>query len=284
MTHRAIKDEMNKLLKYLAFFSIYLLARPVYAVQFNHFKLKGSLKEVQTQVNAQAFSRNNKSTVQTESKVPLIEDLIKALSGTYNDIGKEQTDRLLENYDLGGGVLNFSGFTWYRPMINYDIKVDRNLAPHFNSDIWIVRDKFHIYIEAASLLTNLKENDLIEVSDETIGAFAGITFKRTYQYTHFATSYLEGLTSDYSKLFMSFAKYNPKGILSIGKNHILKKTDIFTFNAGGVVDAPLGNGSSISAGVLTNIAKRVETQIQNVEEDSSNSGDEVAYMRYCSYI
>ena len=143
---------------------------------------------------------------------PLLDEIEEILTGNAEGIGKEQTDKLLKNYDLGGGLLNFSGFSWQKPMLNYDLRVNRELAPDLISDKWIVQDSLTIFIEAATLISNLQKQALLDVAAADFGAFAGVTFKRTYHYNHFADSYKEGLTSDFSKLFLGFKKFSLKGI------------------------------------------------------------------------
>ncbi len=101
-------------------------------------------------------------------------------------------------------MLNFSGFSWQRPEANFQLYVNRQLSPDLFSSKWIVHDTFLVGVEASTLLTNMREQDMIDLSDEAIGAFAGLSFVREYKYSHFASTFLEGLQADYSKLFLSF--------------------------------------------------------------------------------
>ena len=154
-------------------------------------------------------------------------------------------------------------------MLNYDIKANRELAPHLESDQWIVQDTLTIYIDAATLLQNFSEMGIVEITQSSIEAFAGLTFKRKYHYFHFAPTYLDGLTSDYSKLFLSFLKYHPEGIFDLSPNEVMKRSDQFTFNAGGRVEAPLGNGLELRAGILVSYAFNNTVMIQKLEPSDS---------------
>lgn len=229
---------------------VFLVSFQVYAYEFRHFTLNPRIKS------------------KSISHPSILKDLTEYMQANYEEIGNEQFQRLRENHDLGGGVLNFSGFTWYKPMVNYDIKAHRELAPHLESDQWIVQDTLTIFIEAATLLKNLADMEIITITPAQLEAFAGLTFKRKYHYYHFAPTYLDGLGSDYSKLFLSFLKYHPEGIFDLSVNEVMKKSDLFTFNAGGKIDAPLGNGLELRAGVLISYAFKNTVMIQGLADES----------------
>jgi hypothetical protein len=281
---------MTIITRYFLFFVIITHQIDAMAVNFEHFKLKGSLKEINQEISDQIGSQiknghgvrsmKNSGLVDqgygvNEKMSPLIEELTASLSGSYQKIGMAQTRRLMDNYDLGGGVLNFSGFTWYKPMLNYQISANREVAPHYPSDKWMIHDTFTIYLEAATLLTNLKDKNLIDIDNATIGAFAGVTFKRVYHYYHFSKNYMDGITADFSKLLMSFTKFNTKDVLNLPEYEAIRKVDTFTFNAGGVIAAPVGNGANVQAGVLINTAYSNNTLIQKVGEEDKSRPEEM---------
>ncbi|MEE2671794.1 MAG: hypothetical protein VYA54_08790 [Bdellovibrionota bacterium] len=241
----------------------------VWAYEFTHFQLNknfGSRKQmgVKSMGSTKGFS-----------DASIMPDLTAYMLANYQEIGNEQFLDLLNNHDLGGGVVNFSGFTWYKPMINYDITANRDLAPHFASEKWIVQDTLVISIEAATLLQNLSDLEVINITPSQLEAFAGLTFKRKYHYFHFADNYLDGLSSDYSKLFLSFLKYNPEGIFDMGEYEVMKRSDEFTFNAGGKVEAPLGNGLEVRAGVLVTYAFNNIIQVQKLGSGEAQPGENV---------
>ncbi|MFT6633575.1 MAG: hypothetical protein ACJAS4_003546 [Bacteriovoracaceae bacterium] len=264
---------MRNWLKFIYISTVFILSNPTWAVEFSHFELKGKLKQ-SARIKIQALKERSQNKSANESikgidpgsveMAPILSEISDMLSGQYEDIGMDQTRRLLENHDMGGGVLNFSGFTWYKPMLNYNITANREVAPELFSSRWIVHDSFTIFIEAATLLTNLKEKNLINITDSTIGAFAGVTFTRTYHYYHFADTYVKGLTSDFSKLFMSFLKFNHRGALTLDDYEVIKKKDQFSFNAGGLIKAPVGNGMNLQAGVLVKTAYENEVMLHGV--------------------
>lgn len=205
---------------------------------------------------------------------PLMRKIAQALAGSYNQIGQQQAGPLALNHDMGGGVLNFSGFTWQKPFANFQLYVYRQLAPDLFSDRWIVNDTFLVGISASTFLSNLKDADLIDISDEAIGAFAGVNFTREYQYNHFAKTFLQGLQSDYSNLFLAFTKFDPAHVLSMPPYQVMKQKDKFTFNAGGMVNFPPTGGLSGRAGVLVSVAHERGLTIQSLgPEDDTDNGE-----------
>ena len=276
---RKVKDDMTKLTLFILFFTLLNYAT---AVEFKNFALKNELADLAKNTtetdSAEGFSAMssnptkselqksverkllNLSSESTGANSPLYEKIAQALAGHYESIGKEQTGPLVLNHNMGGGVLNFSGFTWNKPFANFRLYVNRQLSPDLN-DSWLVHDTFVVAIDATTLLSNLKEADLIEIAEEGIAAFAGVSFLREYKYTHVAKTFLEGLQSDYSKLFLAFTKFNPQSVLSLGPNQLLRQTDKFSFNAGGVVNIPTGGVLSGRAGVLVSTAYETETTI-----------------------
>ena len=238
----SIKDEMTQVITIiLLFFTIIQTHGQAY--EFRHFHLKAS---------PQRFGQSSRSTtIQTPS---ILESLRPFFEENYAELGEQQVRDLIENHNLGGGVYNFNGFSWYRPMLNYQIKVDRKVVPDLVTSQWIVQDSFVISIEAASLLTYLKEHNKIDITPKNLEAFAGLTFRRTYQYYHFADSYLKGLTADYRKLFLSFLSFDKNFLAQLEEQEILKKEDVFTFNAGGKIELPLGKGFDLQAGIVVNKA------------------------------
>ncbi|MCO4755074.1 MAG: hypothetical protein KC478_11375 [Bacteriovoracaceae bacterium] len=268
-----------------------LVTNSLFAVDFKHFKLKNELEElskakspktqrqfmalgesaqdrtIETKVAQKLLNLSEKSASGPGSA--LMKKISEALSDHYNKVGKEQTTPLVLNHNMGGGVLNFSGFTWKKPFANFKLYVNRQLSQDLYSDGWIVHDKLVIGIDASTLLTNLQQEDLIEIDKEGIGAFAGVSFIREYQYNHKASTFLEGLQSDYSKLFLSFTKFNPEHVLNLPPYNFLRQKDTYSFNAGGMVKIPTGGTLSGRVGVLVNSAYERTTTIQVLGEDDS---------------
>lgn len=205
---------------------------------------------------------------------PLLQRIKDAIGDRYNQIGEEQTRDLLFNRDIGGGVLNFSGFSWQKPLVNVGLDVHREVAPTLFGDEWLVHDTLYIVINAQTFLGQLNDDGIIDMTDSEIGAFAGINLVREYKYTHTAESYMDGLTSDFSKLFLSFTKFNPNHVLSMPEYEFMSREDKYTFNAGGFVNSPPVNGMSLRAGVLINVGYSNKLTIQSLGENDNPKGDE----------
>jgi hypothetical protein len=264
----------------------------VSAETFNYFKLKGPLKEKYDHINSSRqgrIARDNRLIAELETEInqklingktsqstsPLYQAILNEIGNTYEQIGETETRPLLINHNMGGGLQNYNGLSWYKPLGSFKLGVDRQVVPDLmDANRWIVHDTLFIEIEASTLLSNLNEQDLIDIPSESIAAFAGVSYYRTYHSYHYAESFLQGLTSDYSMLFLPFTKFNANNILNLEAYTILKRQDQFSFNAGGVVDSPSWYGFSFRAGVLASMANTNELTIQSLgEADARQSGE-----------
>ncbi|MGE3611077.1 MAG: hypothetical protein AB7I27_15910 [Bacteriovoracaceae bacterium] len=198
-----------------------------------------------------------------EEQSPLYEEIRNQLETSHESIAqKEVSDLTTWNNQFNFGNQNYSGFSWQKPFGTVQVHVDRQVAPNLMGDNWLVSDTFNFQIEATTFLEKLKDAGLASMSEKEIGAFAGITFKRTYTYYHYAPSYMDGLKSDFSKLFLPFLKFNPQGILKMGNEEIIKREDHWTAQAGGLISTP-SSGASFSAGVLAEYAYQQASSIQS---------------------
>lgn len=241
------------------FFYITFLTN-LHAYNFKHFALKGELKQLDATNKSFISAQDRKALTQEingkllgegeDRYQNLFERIVQAIGSNYDTIGERETGPLLLHHQIGGGVVNFSGFTWQKPFANFKLYANRELAPDLFEDRWIVHDSLTIAISASTLLSNMRDLDLIDIDDSAIAAFAGIGFSRTYHYYHFASSWSEGLQADYSKLFMAFTRFNSNSVLGLEPYHILKKEDSFLFNAGGFADIPIWNGIGFRGGIL----------------------------------
>ena len=250
------------------FISICFISFNALAYEFKHFKLK---KKMAKKFLSQKVQANN---IDQGVQPQIIQRINQIIGNDYNQIGANQAIPLALNHDIGGGILNFSGFTWNKPAGNINISVNREVAPDYQSNKQIVHDSLTIDIDANSYITSLREAGEIEIQDQDLAAFIGLGFKRVYHYYHLANSYKEGITSDYSKLFKSFQKFNVNNSINIPPYHMLKKEDNFYFNAGGYVTTPPVNGVSLMSGAMVDIAYKNTLIIQTIgPKDSGKKGE-----------
>lgn len=192
----------------------------------------------------------------------LYQQILDEMNLEYENIGRREAARVLQNRagTITGG-LNSIGFTYRKPFVDFSISVDRNLAPDiFDDKRWIVTDTFSVFIDASRIISNLADSKVIDISEQNLAAFAGIVFKRTFTWVHFANSYEEGLSRHFEKLFLPFSALKLSNIASMGPNEMVFKEDSLSLKAGGLVSAPLYTGITAQAGVLARFEKlsRVE--------------------------
>lgn len=269
------------------------------ASEFNHIKLNPQFEQYLTHpkmkspLGAKSFAKSadaadedinfkvrsallGSSGVQTKSNFtspfptdgeesPLYEEIRAQLEASHQQIGLAEVANLdFLNRQFNLGTENFSGFSWQKPFGVAGVLIDRQVRHNIlTGDNWVVEDKFTINIEATTFLEKLNEAGLANMSSAEIGAFAGITFKRVYTYWHYANSYREGLTADFSKLFLPFLKFNQNGILRMGNDEFMKREDYWTASAGGLITTPPVYNVSFSAGVLAQYAHQQKVTIQN---------------------
>lgn len=196
----------------------------------------------------------------------LYEQIRRELEGSHQQIGIEevtQLDRINRQFNLGTST--FSGFSWQKPIGSVQIYADRQVTPNAftedENDVWLVTDTFTIEIEATTFLERLQEAGVVAAGTD-IGAFAGMTFKRVYRYDHYAKNYSEGLLVDFSKLFLPFLVFNAQGVERLADKEIIKRQDLWTAKAGGLITTPPMYGLSFSAGALAEHAYEAETSMQ----------------------
>ena len=268
-----------------------------YSSEFTHIKLNPEFEQYLTQPKSKSNSLKSmsKSTVPVDNvlksallgaalgvkgdintPIPvdgeeslLYEEIRRHLETAHSQLGMEQVQQINRfNQQFNLGTSNFSGFSWQKPFGVVQVYVDRQVTPNIFGQNWLVMDAFTFSIEATTFLEKLNEAGLTTMSGTEIGAFAGITFKRVYTYWHYANSYQEGLQSDFTKLFLPFIKFNQSGMETMADEEIMKREDVWTASAGGLISTPPLYNLSFSAGVLAEYDYQNVTTIQNnLKED-----------------
>lgn len=185
-------------------------------------------------------------------QTPLYEQIEQELNREYENIGRREAERLLSNRSLSIiGGLNSVGVSFKKPFLDFTYFVDRNLAPDlFDDHRWIVTDTMSITVDASKIFGRLKNEGKIDLTEKNLNAFAGLVFKRSYTYVHFANSYEEGLMRDFEKLFFPFRYFTAMKIKGLSANEFLIKEDSLSVNIGGLASAPLYSGITGMAGML----------------------------------
>lgn len=241
---------------------------------FNYF----NISDTQAISKSYAISGPANSVNPFEIKNNLYQQIFDEMNLVYEHIGKREANRILQNRSSSvNGGLNSIGFTYKRPFIDFSISADRNLAPDlFDDKRWIVTDSFTVFIDASKVISNLADSKIIDISEKNLAAFAGIVFKRTFTWVHYAPSYEEGLTTHFEKLFLPFAALSMENISKMSPNEMIFKEDSLSTVAGGLVSAPLYSGITGMAGVLAKFEKlsRVEV-VSHPAKDNKVKGSEI---------
>ncbi len=214
----------------------------------------------------------------TNSGNNLYQQILDEMNQEYEHIGKREAQRVLSNRTTTvTGGLNSIGLTYRRPFVDFSISADRSLAPDlFDAKRWIVTDTFSIYIDASRVLSNLKDQKIIDISQQNLAAFAGIVFKRSFTWVHFAATYEEGLTTHFEKLFLPFAAMQFNNIANLSSNELIFKEDSLSMKMGGIVSAPLYTGINAMGGVLAKFTKLAKVEVVSTPS-TTGGGDEIHF-------
>lgn len=196
---------------------------------------------------------------------PLYQTIRDHLEGAHQALGAQQVSELNHiNQQFNLGTQNFSGFSWQKPFGVVSVWADRQVTPNLFGTNWLVQDTFTFEIQATTFLEKLTDAGLAIMSDAEIGAFAGLTFKRTYTYYHYADSYKNGLSSDFSKLFLPFIRFNRVGVEKMLDDEVMKRQDIWTASAGGIITSPpIWYVFTVSGGILAEAAFNHTVSVQS---------------------
>lgn len=213
---------------------------------------------------------------------PVYSTILNELQDQYQVIGERQAQQVIDQrngFYIGG--LNNVGYTFKKGFAYFDINVQRQIAPDlFDDHRYIVTDQFELVIDASKLFSSLDEKGLISISQEQLAAYAGVLFKRTYRYTHFAEDYEQALTIDLHKLFMAFSYTRNRAYLDLEDYEILQREDFLSVNVGGVVVAPITTGVGIQSGAMAKFEKVFKLEVQGVGPKDRAFEDEALRLSY----
>lgn len=264
-----------KLVQYVLISVILYLSTKVLAQEnFEHFKIVDEHKlhslygDISVGLKSTGYELANDNA--------LYRSILNEFGDTYDSIGQRQVSNVLSNQNVSVfGGLNNIGIKYTKDFLDFSVVAGRTVAPDlFSDDKWIVSDEFTIDINASTLLTNLKDQGVVDFTKEQYAAFAGLSFRRTFRSVHFADSYMEGLTLHFDKLFLSFTKFNNKDYLNLNEYEFLQKEDSISLKAGALVGAPIYGPIFGSAGVLASFESLSRVDIQSVHDDEKSTQKE----------
>ncbi|MFT6604727.1 MAG: hypothetical protein ACJARO_002251 [Bacteriovoracaceae bacterium] len=221
-------------------------------VKFSHLKVKDKLfqdypgpYEISSRDGSKVNLTSDKSQ-RSERGIkdnPLYKKLIKLVKEKLLDKANEITgETLAYNQNHSIGDTNFSGFHWSGFVAGAGIKAGRKLYHDYTEDDeekrWVVEDTLLFEVDAQSFLNDQAEKRNIEISSETIKAFAGIRFRRSYTYIHYSPSYVKGLTKNFQKLFLGFLKFGGDRFLSLEDHESVTRTDYLSADVSASASTP----------------------------------------------
>jgi hypothetical protein len=200
---------------------------------------------LQLQSLPQPFS----SKATTDSQSEILKKIQDWMGNQSTTIGLNQVNNILSyNRQFNLGEKNYSGMTWQKPFGGFSLTANRTVAPNQFGGNWVVQDTLTIQLEASTFLSKLNDAGMIQVDQSDLNAFAGLTFNRTYTIHHTASSYMNGLTSDFRKLFLPFTFFKFEALHQSAEDFFIRKEDEWSIRLGGLLSAPPAYHLSFSAG------------------------------------
>jgi hypothetical protein len=239
---------VNQFLKFIFF--VYVFTSTVSANDFSSLEVLSD------------FSGNN----------DVFQTILSEYTHQYQKIGELESKRIIDqkNISIIGG-LNSIGLSYQRPFAHFNFVLNRTLAPDlFDSTRWIVTDTCSIEVDASKLLSKLKSDKIIKISESNLLAYAGVVFKREYTWIHYSDSYESGLSTHFEKLFFPFTKLNKDQITSLENNEIIHREDKLSLSSGGLASVPIFQGVSAVAGAYLKYQLLSKLEIINYENNEES--------------
>ena len=198
----------------------------------------------------------------------LYQMILREISDSYQSIGQELAANILRyRYESNMGQKNFAGFSWQKPFQFFSLRANRALAPDlFDDQRWIVDDTLEIEISAFSFLEHLRDAGEIQIAPEQLAAYAGISFRRSFRYVHFAKNYLEGLGSNFKKLFLAFTYFSFENCQKMDADEVLSQEDALKYKFGGLVGGSWASVFNASAGLWAQYQKISKVTMQTTSQ------------------
>jgi len=188
--------------------------------------------------------------------------ILNSYESTYDSIGSRLSNEAKNGFF--GGV-NMIGWRHANDFSSFKVTFNRSIAPSlFHENKHIVTDEMVVEIDASKFLKKLANDDVINISEQNLAAFAGLAFKRTMRYNHFADTVEDGLQTSFDKLFFMFKYFDGRNFTKLGEYDYLVKEDSFTVNAGAMATVPIYTYGAVGAGVLYKYEKKSKVSIQKL--------------------
>lgn len=211
---------------------------------------------------------------------PLYNEIIRYFEQHEENIRRRQLERIDwdGNRRVWGG-LNHVGLAYSKDFATFSIELKRDVAPDlFDDERWIVTDTFNIYIDASTVFNKLIDLGAISVTPAQLAAVAGLTFKRSYRFAHFAASYREAITMNLNRFFFSFLNFRSQNFLQLKPGEFISKEDFLGVHAGALGSLPVSDFLVAHLGVLAKFQLLGKVEIHSpLPSERTNDQD---YLRF----
>lgn len=172
----------------------------------------------------------------------------------FNDLPKLE-------HQFGGNIKNFGTIEWQEPLGFISFHVRRELNEVATSKIE-VNDVLEIIINAETYLKHLSKENLVQISNEQLSAFANIKYHKIFNYKHYKNSLEEAQKADYATLLFPFKFFNFPYLLKLKKEEEISHKDFLSLNVEGSASANFATYIKAGISIRATIENKQATVIK----------------------
>lgn len=174
--------------------------------------------------------------------------------------------------DFGGKISNFGSMQWHQPFGYISVNSRRDFEELAPEKIQ-VDDVLEITIHADTFLKHLADNNLIEITNEQLGAFANLSYHKLFRYKHFKKSLEDAQKADLETLLFPYQFLNFPHLLKISIEDEISSKDYLSLSAGATASATFWGFLKAEA----NIKSSLEYQHGSAIKMTTSAAGELIY-------
>ena len=235
---------------------------PCWGEEFWHFKIKDRKKWESFGGRQGRVAKYSSFESDPLLDGPVYKRIMDYFGQNYQEIADRQFHLMEKDQNRFKAGINHLAFDYFKSFAYFSVEFQRQMAPNLFADNYVINDTINIYIDATQFLGDLKQRGIIDIGKKQLLGFAGVTFKRSYQYSYFAKNKTEAMTLYLRRLFFSFLKFRSKNFLKMKPEEVMVRTDRLGFQVGGISNIPIYE-------YLDNAEAELQPQRNEEEDDDS---------------
>lgn len=265
-----------------------------FAQEFNHFTLTPTFKNL-LDTNFQTLNNNSNNSEFIQLLIPQelestqnynlsiattsngnisLDNILKILHPFLTSQGLANTNNSFKELlswkkDFGGKISNFGTMQWHQPLGYISINSRRDFEEIASNKVQ-VDDILEINVHADTFLKHLSEKNLINITNEQLGAFANLSFHKIFRYKHYKSSLEEAQKADLETLLFPYQFLNFPYLLKLSVEDEISSKDYLSLDFGASASATFWGFLKAEANVKSSLEYQHGSTIKMVV---ANSGE-----------